>query len=167
MSIVGRGLGRRGVAAALIVTAGLGLGQPEIRPDDPRGSGRLADEQLAQIVRSQWELLELRQAAKPERPEHLEPEPAVAPVTQKPAAAKTPPYVALAAQAPAPEVGAVAKQDQLAPAQINNEAALLAMLLQAEAGQVRVTVKTGAPAASDDELALLAALLASDPSMAA
>lgn len=26
MSIVGRGLGRRGVAAALIVTAGLGLG---------------------------------------------------------------------------------------------------------------------------------------------
>lgn len=153
MSIVGRGLGRRAAAAALIVTAGFGLGlgpdeEALARPSQVYGSG---GQDLEQRVRDGWELLELRRRGS---------------ASQDAAAAAAP---AAAAPVQAPQIVKITAaqaerlQELLPSATTDAERALLLALVLAEAQAapgVTVTTAQGPAALTEDELALVLLLAA-------
>lgn len=160
MSIVCRGLGRKAAAAALIVSAGLGLSLlVDERPPEYRGHGH-ADSLSLQVARGErgsggwWGYVAPPAPAQTEQ------------------AAQAPVSAAPALDLPVARDVAVltreqAKQlDQLLPSARNAEevALLLAMVLSMPPPAATVTVTTGAPPArpTDDELALLALLLAAE-----
>lgn len=126
------------------------------------GGGGRRQRDLAQRVREHWEYLE--QLQRGEAPAVAAPAPAR---DLAPAAAAPPQAAPLpAAVEPAADLEALALARERA-AIAGEESALLAILLQAEAGQVRVTVAPGpVRPPTDDELAtIVAAVLAADPSM--
>lgn len=165
MSIVGRGLGRNLAAAALLVTAGFGLGvlvsEEQAPPSQVYGNGRhLEDNELAlQAARGERSSGAWWGYVKPAGPQPvadiagpgLKVPPAVAPPEAKPAPL---PLLLTPEQA--------AQFDALLPhARTAEEVTLmLTMVLCAPPPAPRVTITTAAPPPTDEELALMGLLLA-------
>lgn len=164
MSIVGRGLGRKLASAALLVTAGFGLGVlVTTPPGQVYGNGRGADDQLSlQVARGErgsggwWGYVKPAAA----------PEPAIAGPGLKVPRQALPPE---AAPAPKPTLPIVLTPDQAAQLDAllpqvrtaEEMTMLLTMVLCAPPPAPEITLTTSVPP-SDDELALLALLMAAE-----
>lgn len=165
MSLVGRGLGRKAAAAALLVTAGLGLGLLVDEEVTSGGSSQVyggaalpGDDELSRHVRASWEMLEAKLAAS--RPIHV---PGERQETAQPRRATSPNL----------EPTTVAPIEQEPPhasptpaRHLVDDGALVALLLSTCVDGAQVVAGDVSTMPTEDELLLLTAALQADPSVA-